>query len=387
MKVDLRGRGKLIGAGAGAVAVVAIIGTALMVTAGSGAQPSSSTTASASIAPTATPSDSPLASLSSEPTDTSSPEPTGPTPLPSGWTYADLDGVAADPTLAHRLPIAVMVDDNAAARPQSGFSSASIVYQAPADGGEDRYMMIFQEGTSSDIGPVRSARPYFVQWASEYRAGYGHFGGDVTALHTTIPSLAAYIYNMDSLSGFSCAYHRVSTRVAPHNAYTNTGELLRCAAKIPYPTSYRNAPARPFVADSPTAQSLTAATVTIPYRTNTVKYAFEADVDAYVRSVAGTVQVDPANSQKVYARNIIVLYQALTYDSKVDPGHNRPVVTDIGAGQAMVFKEGQAIKATWKKTSATALTRLYDAKGQEIPLVRGEIFIQVVPIGTKATWG
>ena len=97
--------------------------------------------------------------------------------------------------------------------------------------------------------------------------------------------------------------------------------------------------------------------------------------------------MDPANSQKVYARNIIVLYQALTYDSKVDPGHNRPVVTDIGAGQAMVFKEGQAIKATWKKTSATALTRLYDAKGQEIPLVRGEIFIQVVPIGTKATWG
>jgi len=54
-----------------------------------------------------------------------------------------------------------MVDDNKVARPQSGISSASIVYQAPADGGEDRYMMVFQEGTASAIGPVRSARPYY----------------------------------------------------------------------------------------------------------------------------------------------------------------------------------------------------------------------------------
>jgi len=69
--------------------------------------------------------------------------------------------------LANRLPLAVMIDDNVVSRPQSGFNAASIVYQAPADGGEDRYMLVFQELDGSDIGPVRSGRPYFVNWAAE----------------------------------------------------------------------------------------------------------------------------------------------------------------------------------------------------------------------------
>ena len=82
------------------------------------------------------------------------------------------------------------------------------------------------------------------------------------------------------------------------------------------------------------------------------------------------------------ARNIIVLFQALSKD----PVDGRPVVANVGSGTALVFKEGQAIKATWKKTSSTALTRLYDSFGKEIPLVRGEIFIQSVPIGTAVTY-
>jgi len=98
--------------------------------------------------------------------------------LPPDWDYSDLDGVATTSTLAHRLPLAVMVADNEVSRPQSGISTASIVIQAYADGGEDRYMMIWQEGTASEIGPARSARPYYVYWAAEYKALYGHIGGD-----------------------------------------------------------------------------------------------------------------------------------------------------------------------------------------------------------------
>lgn len=393
MNFDLRAHRKQVGIALGAVAVVAVVGGGLMLAAGgSKAQPSPSTIASVlpSESPTATPSATPSAEPS--PSDSGSPEASGPTLPPIDWVYSDLDGVLTDPTLAHRLPIAIMIDDNTVARPQSGFNAASIVYQAPADGGEDRYMMVFQEGSSPDIGPVRSARPYFVQWAAEYKAGFGHFGGDITSLRTTVPTLikSGSIYNMDDLAGFGCAYHRVTTRAAPHNAYTNTGELLRCAAKVPYPTTFQKVPTRPFTADTPAAQlpKAGANTVTIPYPTNKVEYLFDASRDAYVRKVRDVVQVDPAdNNQWVYARNIIVLYQPLAYDAKVDPGHNRPIVGDIGSGQAMVFMEGKAIKATWKKPNATSLTRVYDAAGKEIPLVRGRIFIQVVPTGTKVTWG
>ena len=98
------------------------------------------------------------------------PSPSSSPALPADPSVADLTGVTTDPALAHRLPLAVLIDDNQVARPQSGFNTASIVYQAPADGGETRYMLVFQEGDSPQIGPVRSARIYFIDWASEVGA-------------------------------------------------------------------------------------------------------------------------------------------------------------------------------------------------------------------------
>jgi len=134
------------------VAVVAVVGASLLLVARPGG------TAQA----TTTPSGGPSASASDSPTPSSSDFNLSPSTIPADWVASDLDGVLAPPDLAHRLPIAVMVSDNTVDRPQSGMSSASIVYQAPMEGGEDRYMLVFQEGTASDIGGVRSARPFFV---------------------------------------------------------------------------------------------------------------------------------------------------------------------------------------------------------------------------------
>jgi hypothetical protein len=247
-------------------------------------------------------------------------------------------------------------------------------------------MMVFQEGTATDIGPVRSARPYYVYWAAEYKAGFGHYGGDITSLQQVIPAMSKSIYNMDALNGDSCPYHRITTRAAPHNAYTNSAILISCAAKIGQPAKYQGLPARTFVDDTPLANRGAQEHVAIPYRTGSVGYEFDPQTDSYMRSVDGKLQTDPANNQQVYARNVIVLFQVLSYDSASDPGHTRPVIASVGSGKALVFKEGRAIEATWKKTSNTALTRLYDPSGAEIPLVRGQIFIQSVPTGTNVTY-
>ena len=102
--------------------------------------------------------------------------------------------------------------------------------------------------------------------------------------------------------------------------------------------------------------------------------------------MGGKRQIDPANGQQVTARNVIVMFQALSIDPNSEPGHKRPVVANVGSGKAIVFLEGKAIVGTWKKTSNTALTRFYDSSGNEIPLVRGEIFIQSVPIGTAVAY-
>jgi hypothetical protein len=102
--------------------------------------------------------------------------------------------------------------------------------------------------------------------------------------------------------------------------------------------------------------------------------------------VAGKAQVDAADGKRVVARNVIVLWMALSYDPESEPGHRRPVLAQIGTGTAWVFRDGTVIKGTWAKKDAGDLTRLYDSAGNEISLVRGRIFIQVVATGTKVTY-
>ena len=366
-----------------AIAVVAVVvaGLLLVNVAGGTAQASPTPTATATAIPTATPTPTAI------PTPTSSPAPTtfaGSTPLPAGWAFAALDGVAATAAQANRLPMAVMIDDNTVARPQSGISSASIVYQAPADGGEDRYMVIFQEGNASAIGPVRSARPYYVYWADEYKAMLGHFGGDAQTRHVVIPANAKYIYNMDALSGGGCAYHRVTTKPAPHNAYTASNTLIDCLGIRKYPTTYQNLPTRPFRPDTNPVDRATAQSISIAYRTGLDGYQFQPATDSYLRLINGKPEIDPANNAQVYARNVIVMYQTLTTDYS-EPKHARPVVHNVGSGKALIFQEGREIIGTWKKSSNTALTRFYDSSGNEISLVRGEIFIQSIPTTYKVT--
>ena len=190
---------------------------------------------------------------------------------------------------------------------------------------------------------------------------------------------------MDALYQGGCLYHRITTRVSPHNAYTNTAALIGCLPKRGYPTTYQKLPTRPFRDDASVVDRGNSQVINIPYRTGTVGYQYNFLTDDYTRYQDGQPEVDPANKQTVLARTIVVLYQYVTTDPLSEPGHIRPWVNSVGSGQATVFMEGKAIDATWKKTSTTALTRLYDKSGKEIPFVRGEIFMQSVPPGTAVT--
>src|ERR1700690_2344760 len=141
--------------------------------------------------PTATPTSPPSASPTLTPT---------PTPTPAPMVAATTDGVwlpASQAALATRHPFAVMIDDQALARPQSGLASADIVWQAPAEGGIPRYMAIFQTTDAPAIGPVRSSRLYFVAWASEWKAMYVHVGGAPNALAFLHQNTGKLIYDAD----------------------------------------------------------------------------------------------------------------------------------------------------------------------------------------------
>lgn len=309
-----------------------------------------------------------------------------PSPTPAGdLEPADLTGVLVAPKLAHRLPLAVMLDDNRVARPQSGFNAASIVYQATADGYETRYMLVFQEGDTRDIGPVRSARFYLVQWAQEYESALAHYGGD-RRTRTYIRYHPKQFTDVDGMTRGNPAYHRIKTRKAPHNAYTSTKELRRVALKLGGPkTMDKDLHRRPFRDPVPVEQRGAKQSIRIPYRTNVITYRFDPETNLYLRSIDGKPHLDPADDRRVTTTNVVVLFQKFRIDTKIEKGHSRPDITTIGKGKAWVFSEGRLVKGTWRKRSDTGPTRVFDADGKEIVLVRGRTFIQVVPTKTKVT--
>ena len=339
-------------------------------------------------APVAVPSVSPSVAPSPTPLPSATPTPT-PTPTPDPLAgISDLTGLPVDPAIAHRLPLAVSIDDSRQARPQSGFNGASIVYQSLADGFESRYLMIFSDGDSTSVGPVRSARFFLIQWASEVDAALAHYGGDRRSRNYIV----AHPVPFTSVDGLSSrghpAFHRIKSRKAPHNAYTNTKKLRAVALHYGAPPlldgSYHR---RSFMDASPVDARGTSQSIRIPYHTSVITYKFDQATDRYERFVNGKKQIDPAAKQQVAVENVIVLFQKFRIDTKIEKGHSRPDITTLGKGKALVFREGRVVEGTWSKASANAPTIISDAAGVEIPWVRGHTFIQSVPPSTKVKVG
>jgi hypothetical protein len=388
--------------GAAIAIVVAIVGSTIAVADISASSPSPTPipTADATGTPTPTPTLTLTPGSSLGPTSSSSPAPStspGASIAPEGMVAATTDGVwlpASEAALATRKPIAVMIDDHWLARPQSGLSMANIVYQGPAEGGIPRYMAIFQTEAPPSIGPIRSARLYFVAWAEEYRAGFAHMWGAPNAMGRLAKDTGKYIYNIDGLryGGMSGYMWRTSFRVAPHNLYTSYAKLETLTSKLggtaPLATS-------PFTFEDalPGSARLEGGQVVVPYAQNDVVYDYDWKTNTYPRTVSKEgPQIDAATGLRIAPSNVVLMFMnvGLLAATPAELHKHRLDVQYTGHGSAMVFNNGQAIKAIWTKNSEYAPTLLTYAsgpnKGQSVPMVRGQIFIQVVPTYVPATW-
>jgi DUF3048 family protein len=332
--------------------------------------PPSSSSGQATPAPTASP--------------TASPNPT-PVPTPT-LVAAPLDGVLVTPAQAAQHPIAVMVDDQIDARPQSGFNGASVVWQAPAEGGIPRYMLIFQENAPGMVGPVRSARYYFIAWAAEWRAMYVHAGGSPQALSTLrSQGNGQLVYNADDFRYEGRYLWRVKTRFAPHNLYTD-GTHLRSLAKVVRAKDGPLVAAWTFAPDAPLADRPIGGRIAVAYPYNAIRYDYDRATNTYRRSVLKTSpQVDAADRKPVAPKNVIVMLVRFGPLNDGHPNKKRLEATVVGKGTAWIATNGQTIKGTWRKDALTKPTQFFDAAGNEVTLTVGQTFVQVMPTGTPVT--
>lgn len=321
----------------------------------------------------------PVAAVKPSPSPTPSASPT-PTVF-----YSPLTGLPVADNAATQQPVVGVMIENLYpdARPQSALGSAGIVYEALAEGGITRFMALFQEPLPGIMGPVRSLRPYYLDWGLEYNIPVAHAGGSEPALNSIKP---LGMKDINALTYSGSYFYRTSDRYAPHNLYTNSDLLGKIIAKLGFATAPAFAPYQR-KADAP-PQAATHPVININFSSYYygVKYTYDAPSNAYLRVMGGAPHIDRNTNQQIKVKNIVVEFVPVTYGTQ--PVDKKPE-TDyhlIGSGKALVFEDGGVTDATWSKADDHAPTVLTDAGGKPIQFNRGNTWFEVLPTGNSVTY-
>lgn len=304
-----------------------------------------------------------------------------------------------------RRPLGVMIENHDDARPQSGLSSADVIYEAVAEGGITRFLAVYLCQDAEFVGPVRSARTYFLDWISEYDGLYTHVGGAGT------PGKANALgqieqYGIKALNQFNLGfptfwrdYDRLKRTVATeHTMYSATDKLWEVADK-----KFNWGPVNQttnanwsekfdhwnFIDDEPLEKRGATASATVPFWDRgpgeyRVEWTYDKNENVYKRENGGIQHLDNNTGEQLTAKNIVIAFMDEKNANDGYPGNVHLLYGTIGTGEAWVLQNGKVVKGTWRKQDRLARTKFFDSAGNEISFVRGQIWIQIVPIYNKA---
>jgi hypothetical protein len=297
---------------------------------------------------------------------------------PPATVPSTLSGLPVAPSVNKRPVTAVMVENSTDARPQSGLSQSMVVFEAIAEGGVTRFMALYQDTSPDNVGPIRSARPYYIQWALGFDAGYAHVGGSPDALSDI------KTWNVRDLDQFynGNSYHRITTRPAPHNVYTGISTLNQLENSKGYSSSkftgfVRKLHATP--SKQPTAASID---LTLSGPAYNVHYDYAAATNSYNRSEGGAPQIDANTNTQISPKVVVAMVIPETNGALDASGAYYSDYTVIGSGPVYIFQDGIVTSGTWTKSSNTSQITFTDANHQAIKLDPGQTWLTAVSNAT-----
>lgn len=318
-----------------------------------------------------------------------------------------------------RRPLGIMVENHVESRPQSGLSSADVVYEAVAEGGITRFLAVFYCQDAPFVGPVRSARVHFMTMLREYGEYplYGHVGGancdpesgsgcangakaDALGL---VQKLEWGSYN--DMNQFSVPfpyywrdYDRLPDRATEHTVYTSTAKLWDYAKLKRELTNVdsddvswdKTFETWKFTDDAEVAKRGTVNKIQLGFWNSfanefSVVWNYDKTKNTYLRTNGGKLHLDKNTNKPLDAKNIIAVFAK---ESPANDGYEGGHILYqlIGEGDALVFQNGKSIKATWEKETAESRMKWYDENDKEISLVKGKVFVEIQPIGNTVTY-
>ncbi|HEX3099689.1 MAG TPA: DUF3048 domain-containing protein [Patescibacteria group bacterium] len=298
--------------------------------------------------------------------------------------FPAINGVPVPENIAKTRPVAVVIENHTDARPQSGLYQADIVYETLAEGGITRLLALFQTQNPKEIGPVRSARPYFNFEANQWGAAFAHVGGSDIAL----TQLDTGVYkNLQDINQFFYGdyFYRSKDRLAPHNAYTNL-DLLRALIEKKKWQDWTPTKLGDFET-IPTEQLQTAVTkISIKFfdPAYAAAFTFDPSTGLYARTNAGKPSIDKNNNTQIYPRNVVIQYVD-DYVVPMEKANGVGLKLDED-GRAVLFTGGKAVDGTWKYNGDH--TEYLNSDGQPQKFQPGQTWIVLMPksISANATW-
>lgn len=321
-----------------------------------------------------------------------------------------------------RRPLGVMIENHEEARPQSGLSRADIVYEAVAEGGITRFLSIFYCGASAEeiqVGPVRSARTYYLDWISEYGDSplYVHVGGANCNRETgsgcqngakadALGQIVTYGWsNYNDMNQYSIPfptfwrdYERLGHTVATeHTMYSTTDKLWDYAASKRKLSSINEDGEKwdeTFVpwkftdeaAVSDRGNTSLSFASWEGYSAYVVKWDYDSATNLYKRTNGNSIHKDLNNDEQIVTKNVVVAFMR---ESRANDGYDNNahlLYANKGTGEALIFQNGEVIEGSWSKKDRLSRTKFMDSQGKEISFVRGPIWVEIVPVGAEVTY-
>jgi hypothetical protein len=292
---------------------------------------------------------------------------------------APAEGGVVDLTVPPPLAgLAIMIENQADARPQTGLTQADVVYEALAEGGITRFVAVYLSGDADVVGPVRSLRHYFAFMAGDYGADIVHIGASPEGFAWRDAMNMGFL---DESAGDPGVW-RIRTRPPPHNAYTATAADRGFLADRGRQQNHQWGPLRfsplaPVGAEP--AESVSLRFAAWSYR---VGYTWDADSQRYLRFMEGSPHRDAASGEQIAPATVVVQYANVT----AIPGDEKlRLDVDLvgGSGDLVVFSGGTRREGSWSKGAPRDSTRWLDDAGQPLVIPPGPVWVELVPLGSE----
>lgn len=299
-----------------------------------------------------------------------------PEPEPEPKVLAPLTGLPVEDVVTTR-PVAVMINNFGAARPQSGLPHADMVWEVLAEGGITRLIAVFQsDAFEGPIGPIRSIRPYLIELADTYGSIIAHAGASNDAYAILQRQGKPYL---DEISNAGSYFKRDKSRKAPHNLYSDLKSLREGAEKKGYDATTVHG-GFPFMETAvPPIGGTDATNIEIKFMLDNYKvsYAYDAATQLYSRSINDKPHTDLTSGDQLTATNLVVLGTR----HKVLDNEGRMEVDLKSGGPAVLYQLGKAVEAEWVRGGDDVIRIMKD--GSELKFAPGKTYYHIVPSATS----